>query len=140
MRDILTAFCKRNKEVILYVFFGGVTFFLNMGLFWLMERFTPLHAAYNNAICWVACVVFQFFTNRMWVFEGSASVRGVEFVKQLLGFFGGRIFTLILEEAILLVGIELFRLDTMMVKLAGQLVVIVLNYVISKLFIFKPKH
>ena len=59
------------------------------------------------------------------------------FLKQMASFFGGRLFTLIVEEAILAVFITWLGFNSMAVKLVAQVVVIVLNYVISKLIVFK---
>ncbi len=131
---IFQPFYKKHKEILLYLFFGGAAFFLNLFLF--MGILTlGVNELANNVICWVVCVLFQFFTNRTWVFESH--VEGLDgFLKQMAGFFGGRVFTLVVEEVILGVFITWFGFDAMIVKLAAQIVVIVLNYVISKMWVF----
>jgi putative flippase GtrA len=106
-------------------------------MFILLDK-TGLHELINNAICWIACVLFQFATNRIWVFDAKTHTV-LQFVKQLLSFFAGRVFTLVIEEIILFVFIEICEFNTLAVKIIGQIVVIVANYVISKLFIFKKK-
>ena len=133
---IFEPFYKAHKMVLLYLFFGGTAFFLNIFLFYGIARLTPLDPLVNNVICWVVCVLYQFWTNRTWVFDGKTN-GAWEFIKQILSFFGGRLFTLFLEEAIIAVFITWLKLPEMPVKLAAQVVVIVLNYVISKLFVFK---
>lgn len=75
--------------------------------------------------------MFQFFTNRAWVFDGHTEST-VEFMKQMGAFIGGRVFTLVIEEFILAVFITWLEWNTMGVKFAAQVIVIVLNYVISK--------
>lgn len=67
---IFEPFYKKYKSVLLYLFFGGLAFFLNFFLFVAIDKFTPLGVFANNAICWTVCVLFQFFTNRTWVFDG----------------------------------------------------------------------
>lgn len=134
--NLLEPFYKAHKMVLLYLFFGGTSFFLNLFLFYAIARFTPLDPLVNNVICWVVCVLYQFWTNRTWVFDGRTE-GAAAFARQILSFFGGRLFTLFLEEAIIAVFITWLRLPEMPVKLAAQVVVIVLNYVISKLFVFK---
>jgi putative flippase GtrA len=132
-------FYKKHKEVLLYLLFGGLSFLLNMGLFILIHRTTTLNELVNNIICWVVCVLFQFFTNRIWVFNGYVdSTAG--FFRQMASFFGGRLFTLAVEEAILAVFITWLGLNTTAVKLAAQVAVIVLNYIISKWIIFRKKQ
>ena len=89
-------------------------------------------------ICWIICVLFQFFTNRTWVFDGHVdSTAG--FMRQMLGFFGGRVFTLLVEEMLLAIFITWMGCNAMAVKLAAQIIVIILNYVISKVLFFR-KH
>ena len=60
-----------------------------------------------------------------------------DFLKQMAAFFGGRIITLVVEEVILLVFISILGFDSMIVKIVAQIIVILLNYIISKLIIFK---
>lgn len=78
----------------------------------------------------------QFFTNRTWVFDGHVKTAR-ELMRQAGTFFGGRVFTLLLEEIILAVFITWLAFNTGVVKLAAQVVVIVLNYVISKTWVFR---
>ncbi|MCF0145420.1 MAG: GtrA family protein [Eubacterium sp.] len=135
---VFEPFYKRYKEALLYLFFGGITFFLNIILFALIGRFTNINELVNNVICWIICVLFQFFTNRTWVFDAKVEGAG-SFFKQMAGFFGGRLFTLVVEEVILAVFISWLGLNAMVVKILAQVVVIVLNYVISKFIVFKKK-
>lgn len=136
--SILEPFYKKHKEVLLYLFFGGVSFFLNLILFAVFCKKLNINELIANVICWIACVLFQFFTNRTWVFDGKVNNSGA-FIKQLVAFFGGRIFTLIVEEIILLVFITWLGFNDMLIKLAAQVIVIVLNYIVSKVFVFKKK-
>ena len=133
---IFEPFYKRYKEGLLYLFFGGLAFLLNVFLFAAIDAYTPLNALINNIICWVVCVLFQFFTNRTWVFDVHVETAG-GFWKQMLDFFAGRLLTLIIEEVILAIFITWLGLNAVVIKLAGQIIVIVLNYVISKMWIFK---
>lgn len=133
---IFEPFYKKYKEVLLYLFFGGLAFFLNIGLFMLIDATLPINELVNNVICWIVCVLMQFFTNRIWVFDGRVDSTGA-FVKQMASFFGGRVFTLVLEEIILAVFITWLQMNATVVKLVAQVVVILLNYVISKLMVFR---
>lgn len=133
---ILEPFYKMHKEVLMYLFFGGIAFFLNIALFVLFHGIMQITELIANIICWVLCVLFQFFTNRTWVFDGHVDGPAA-FFKQMGSFFGGRVFTLLVEEIILAIFITWLGLNSMIVKLVAQVVVIVLNYVVSKLFVFK---
>ncbi len=133
---IFESFYKEYKEILMYLFFGGIAFFLNIALFVLFNDVLNITELIANVLCWVICVLFQFFTNRTWVFDGHVD-SGSGFVKQMGSFFGGRIFTLVVEESILAIFITWLGFNSMMVKLVAQVVVIVLNYMVSKLFVFK---
>lgn len=133
---IFEPFYKKYKTALLYLFFGGLAFFLNFFLFIAIDKFTAIGVFANNAICWVVCVLFQFFTNRTWVFDGRVD-SAAGFAKQMAAFFSGRLFTLFAELAILAVFITWLALPKIPVKFFAQVVVIVLNYVISKLFVFR---
>lgn len=136
--NILEPFYKKHKEGLLYLFFGGLAFFLSIFLFWFMDSIMHLNAVVNNTIDWVICVAFQFFTNRTWVFDGHVETKG-EFLKQAGSFTVGRLFTLVVEDLLIFIFITLLGFPTMPVKLAATFIVIALNYVISKLFVFKKK-
>ena len=116
---------KKYKEVLLYLFFGVLTTVVSIGSY-----------AFFNVISWVLAVLFAFFTNRIWVF--AAPTKTVEeFMKQLVSFAGGRVLTLVIEEIILLVFITMLHFNSMLIKFIAQVVVIMLNYVISKLLVFR---
>lgn len=133
--NIFEPFYKKHKEILKYLFFGGLAFFLNIGLFALIGKL-GISELINNGICWVVCVLFQFITNRTWVFESNIdSTSGL--IKQVMNFFGGRVFTLIIEDIILAIFITYLGLNALFIKLCAQIIVIVLNYVISKVIVFR---
>ena len=135
---IFEPFYKKNKEVLMYLFFGGIAFFLNLALFALFHEMMQIDELIANVLSWILCVLFQFFTNRTWVFDGH--VDGAKaFAVQMGSFFGGRIFTLVVEEVIIAIFITWLGFNSMIVKLVAQIIVIVLNYIVSKLFVFKEK-
>ena len=132
-------FYKRNKEVLLYLFFGGLAFFMNIFLFIAIDKILGIDALINNAICWIICVIFQYFTNKIWVFENETE-NFSDLLRQIISFFSGRIFTLLVEEIIIAIFITWLKFDTLSVKLSAQIIVIILNYVISKMIIFKKRQ
>ena len=133
---IFQPFYQKHKEVLLYLFFGGVAVLLNLALFAFFNSGLKINELIANIICWVICVLFQFFTNRTWVFQAQDTPEQ-SFFKQILSFFGGRVFTLVIEELILFVFITLLMFNTFAVKITAQVITIVLNYIISKFFVFK---
>ena len=129
---------QKHKEVLLYLFFGGLAVFLNLALFVFFTKHFEWGALFANIVDWVICVLFQFITNKTWVFDAETdSAKG--FWAQLAGFFSGRLLTLGVEELMLFVFIDRLHWNSLLVKLIAQIVVIVSNYIISKFFVFKKK-
>ena len=136
--NIFEPFYKKYKEALMYLFFGGLTFFLSIFLFWFMDSVLHINELINNTIDWVICVAFQFFTNRTWVFDGKVD-NNRDFLKQAGSFTLGRLFTLVVENTLIAIFITWLGFPKMPVKLGATFVVIVLNYIISKLIVFKKK-
>lgn len=127
---------QQHREVLLYLFFGGLTFIVSIASYALCERLLGMDALVANVVSWVLAVLFAFYTNRKWVFDGqSDGAKGL--AAQMASFFGGRMFTLVVEELILLVFVTRLGLDSVAVKVVAQVVVIVLNYFISKFLVFR---
>lgn len=135
---IFYPFYESYREALLYLFFGGITLFLNLGIFIGIDHFTDINELINNIICWIICVAFQFITNRTWVFDGKVS-GGRHILRQMVIFFGGRIFTFMLEEAIIVIFITWLGFNSFVVKFSAQIIVIILNYVISKTIVFRNR-
>lgn len=144
MQKIKELFIK-YKEIILYVIFGGLTtvvdWAVSFALYHLWDvpmQSMPWLIHVADAIAWIAAVLFAFFTNRMWVFEskrhGFWSVMG-----ELAGFAGGRIVTLLLQEALIAVFFTWLGLNKYLVKIGVAVLVVIGNYFISKFLVFRKK-
>lgn len=129
---------RKYKEPLLYLFFGGLTFFLSIGLYWLFAHPFRLNPLIANIISWVLCVAFAYVTNRTWVFTQKAH-DGPGIVREALSFAAGRLATLGMEELVLWVGISILGINDIVVKIIAQVLVIIGNYVISKWFVFRKK-
>ncbi len=129
-------FGTKYKEVLLYLIFGGLTTVISIATFALFYYYWDFNEVIANVLSWVLAVLVAFSTNRSWVF--SAPTEGASaFIKQMTAFFAGRLATLGIEEAIILVFITWLGFNAMIVKVIAQVVVIVLNYVISKFLVFR---
>ena len=132
----LQPFWKRHREVLLYLFFGGLTTVVSIGSFWVFNDVLHTNEHVANTVSWLLAVCFAFFTNRLWVFQATTS-GAKEFGKQMARFYGGRIATFLAEEVIILVFITWLNFPALIVKIVAQIVVLLLNYVVSKLFVFR---
>ena len=135
----------RYREVILYLIFGGLTTVVDWGLSFLLYHFWGdaieahvwlVHGA--NVIAWGAAVLFAFITNRIWVFE-SKKKGFLPVLGELGSFAGGRVMTLLLQEAMFVIFFDILGINEFVVKVVAAVLVIILNYVISKLFVFRKK-
>ena len=130
--------CGRYREQLLYLVFGFLAFLVSMGTFALADRVLMMPTLVANVFSWVITVAFAYITNRIWVFESKAT--GLKpIVREILSFAAGRLLTLGVEELMLFVGVTLLAFDSILVKLVAQVVVIILNYVISKFVVFRRK-
>ena len=132
---IFNGFYTKHKPILMYLFFGGLTTVISIAVFAAFYEGIKLNESVANVISWICAVLFAYVTNRTWVFNSQA--KGNAIVKEMISFFGGRLSTLLIEEVILIVFITLLSFNGMIVKIAAQVVVLVLNYVISKIFVFR---
>ena len=128
---------RKYKSVLLYLFFGALTTLVSILTFIIFYNFLCLNELIANLISWIAAVLFAYITNRIWVF--NSNVVGKALIKEISAFFLGRIATLGIEELILFVFTTLLAFNGIVVKVCAQIVVLILNYIISKLLVFK-KH
>lgn len=135
---IFEPFYKAHKEVLLYLLFGGLAFVVSIATYAFFNVTVGINELVANILSWIITVAFAFLTNRVWVFNAPTK-NAAEFIQQMISFFGGRVITLVIEEVILLVFITLLKFASMPVKVVAQIVVIVLNYVISKVLVFKKE-
>lgn len=134
---------KKYKSVILYIIFGGMTtvvdWSVSFSLYYLWGdaiEATPwlIHGA--NVIAWAAAVAFAYVTNRIWVFESKR--RGfAPIVGEIVAFAGGRVFTLLLQEILMAVFFTWLGFNEYLVKIVAAVLVVILNYFISKLLVFR---
>ena len=136
--NFLIKIYKKNEEAINYLFWGFAAFVLGTGLFYLFANPMGLYEQIANTLSWIICVIFAYVTNRTFVFKSK--VKGFKNVLvEFKDFVAARVLTLVMENAILFVMIDLMSINNMIAKIVGQVVVIVSNYFLSKLWIFKKK-
>ncbi len=126
---------NKYREYIMYLVFGVLTTVVNWVIYFPLTNIFHIHYQIANVIAWICAVVFAYFTNREWVFESKNKNKALEFIK----FMSGRVFSLLAEMALLFVLIDLISVNENLSKILGAVVVVVLNYIVSKVFVFKDK-
>ena len=135
---------KKYKEIIMYLIFGVATTLVNFVIYTLLVKMLQVEMTLSNAVAWLVAVAFAFITNKLFVFE-SKPFNIKLLMKEVLSFFGSRIISGVIEitAPTLLFNIgfdfDLFSIKGFGAKALVSIVVIILNYVFSKLFVFK-KH
>lgn len=129
---------RRYKEMLLYGFFGCGTVLISVGTYALLTEVFSWDILMANAVSWLFATMFAFFTNRTWVFSSHATGIRAFFI-QLGSFCFGRFLTLLIEEWMLYFFIGQLQFPNMIIKFIGQIVVILLNYLVSKLVVFRRK-
>ena len=138
MIEKIKALCIKYKEVLLYLIFGGLTTVVSLASFWFFNKLLGIDSLISNIISWILAVTFAYFTNAKWVFEAKPTSRSDGF-RQFFSFYAGRLATLGVEELMFLIFEKWLHFDSMIVKITAQVVVVILNYVISKLLVFRKK-
>lgn len=126
-----------TKEVILYVIFGVLTTVINLGSFYVLNKFFNINENIANVIAIILAVLFAYITNKDLVFHSEAKGFKEKF-KEFAKFISGRIVTMIIEWggcALLF----LLPIPNMISKLFMTIIVVILNFFISKFFAFKKK-
>lgn len=140
---------EKHKEGIDYLFWGGVAFVLYMGIYWVFTSALGMREVFATFVDNVIVIIFTFITNKLFVFRSKAD-GFKDLARQFLSFVGARIFTFILNELIVWVGCDLLGYNTqsyhmpvindgLIVQLIAQVVVILTNYILSKLVVFRKK-
>ncbi len=128
-----------TKEVILYVTFGALTTLINIGSFSIMTYFFNINDSLANNIAIVLAVLFSYITNKDLVFHSQANGFGEKFI-EFCKFILGRLFTMFIES---IGGSLLFTylpVPTIISKCLITVIVVILNFFISKFFTFKKSN
>lgn len=127
---------KRLWEVFIYLFFGGLATIVNIVTFTLAYQSFHLSWPVSNAISWICSVLFAFVTNKLWVFHSKTANFGA-LVWEFSKFIFARVVSFGMDMATMFIFIDLLHTGNLVAKLITQVVVVIANYVFSKVFIFK---
>lgn len=130
----------KYKEIINYLIFGVLTTVISLivyyvAVFTFLNPENAVQLQIANILSWVAGVTFAYFTNRKYVFESQEKNK----IKEASKFVLARVTTLVMDMIIMWLGVTVLHLNDKIMKLVSQIVIIVLNYVFSKVFVFKKE-
>lgn len=134
----------KHKEVVNYLIFGVLTTIVSLAvkyllLFTIFDASNAIELQVAVIISWIAACLFAYITNRIWVFESKSK----QIIKEMIKFFIARLSTLGLEMLIMFIFVTVLALNTdiwvIVWTLVSQVLVIIGNYILSKLIVFKNK-
>ena len=135
---------KKYEEIINYIIVGGMTTLVSLGTKWLL-LFTILdpkksfELQLSVIISWICAVAFAYITNRIIVFKSKNN----NILKEISTFVGARILTLIIEMVFMWLTVTIMKLNTdlwvFILTVLSQFIILVLNYIFSKIFVFKKE-
>ncbi len=126
---------KKHEEIVNYVIAGALTTLVSIVSYYLFRLIIPYYYI-NTTLSWIAAVSFAFIVNRKYVFKSKDTNIIEEFIK----FIGSRLTTLLIEITLMFVLVTLLKVNDMIAKLMLQIIILVLNYVLSKLYVFKKRN
>ncbi len=126
------------KEIINYVIFGVLTTGVNYLVYFICQDTLHLDYRLSNFFAWFFSVLFAFVTNKIWVFKSKKTAKDA--LKEAVLFYWYRILSLVLDMGLMILLISQFHWPDFWAKTLTQFLVIALNYIFSKLFVFQKKE
>lgn len=127
---------NKYKSIILYLVFGVLTTIINIVVYYVCSNILEMSTIMSNVVAWLLSVLFAYITNRKWVFESQVKMKE-DIIKEMSSFFGCRLATGILDIVIMYITVDLLFMNGMVMKCLSNVIVIVVNYIASKLIIFR---
>lgn len=128
---------SKYREIILYIIFGVLSTIINIIVYYLLTNYGEMNYLLSNFFAWIISVAFAFVTNKSLVFKSKNNFK--QGLKEALYFLGARIFSLGIDMLIIYLLISVLSWDSLISKIISNIVVIILNYILSKLYIFKKR-
>ena len=131
---------EKIGEIIRYLIVGVLTTVVSLGIYYglvytILDPNNATELQIANITSWIGAVIFAYITNRSFVFKSKNQNR----LKEATSFVSSRVLTLLMDMAIMFVGVTVLKQNDKIIKLISQVVITVANYVFSKLFVFNSK-
>ena len=135
MKNKILTFYYRYREIIDYIFFGGLTTLVNIVVFFIFDTLFSWPYLIANALAIILSILFAYVTNKLFVFKTSSN-RWSENIYEFIKFVGFRLLSGFADMLSMWVLVDLILVNTNIAKLLTQFIVVVLDYIFSKFFIF----
>ena len=130
----MTKVYNQYEEIINYLIMGVLATVVSIASY-AFFRYLGINYLISNIFSWICAVSFAFLTNKKIVFKSKS--KGKRLIKEMVMFLVVRLFTLFLETATMFIIVEIINFNDLIAKILAQIIVIVSNYIFSKIFVFK---
>ena len=138
MKKILELY-KKYKEVVNYLIFGGLSTLVNFVSYYIFARTLNIDEVISSGLSWFCAVLFAYVTNKLFVFETKKSNKK-EVIKEMLSFFLARVISgALCDVGTFALMVKVLGINDIIAKLVTQVMVIIVNYLFSKLIVFKKE-
>ena len=128
---------NKYNELIMYGIFGVLTTLINLLTFYVLDKL-GVNIYLNNSIAWIISVLFAFITNKLYVFNSKDTSYKI-IAKEGIAFFLARIFSYFVDMFTIFMIFQVMGINKMIAKIISNVIVIIINYLLSKIIIFKKK-
>ncbi len=130
---------RKYEEIINYLIVGVLTTLISVLSYALFAKVFHIHYMVSNIISWILSVLFAYITNKKYVFK-STVIEKKAVLKEMIDFFKYRILSFLIDVSLMYMFVSLLKVDDMISKVLVQILIIILNYVFSKIFVFKESQ
>ncbi len=139
MKTIKQLYLK-YKELINYLIFGVLTTVVSLATYYalvltILDANVPLELQLANIISWITCVTFAYITNRKYVFAPTNK----SLIKEIIEFYSARLLALFIDMGLMFIFVSTLHFNDKIIKLIIQVIIIIVNYILSKLIVFKKE-
>ena len=140
MLNLFKKIYKKYKELINYIFFGGLTTIISLIIYYLLvltllNPNNTFELQIANILSWIGGVTFAYVTNRKYVFDSKNNKK-----KEASKFVLSRITTLVMDMLIMFIFVSIFHFNDKIIKIIYQIIIIISNYLLSKYIVFKKDN
>ncbi len=129
---------RSHKEGMRYLIFGALTTFVNIISYSILYYIFHISNGVSNVIAWIIGATFAYVTNKIYVFESKTSTKK-DLFKEIIYFYSCRLLTLAVDQGIMIFTVDKLGWNALLMKILSNIIVIILNFIFSKILIFKKK-
>lgn len=139
MKEKIIELYKKYKEIIVYLVFGGLSTIVNFVSYFIFARIIGIDEVISSGLSWLCAVIFAYLTNKIFVFN-SKTTTTKELIKEAITFVSCRVLSgIFCDVGTFAIMVKVLKINDIIAKIITQVMVVIVNYIFSKLIIFKKR-